>query len=197
MNEDKEKYFFYLYFLSETQIERFYQLFFTNFVRIFFNRLLKTKELHNKTAKKFIFSDEYFMKIALKEAQTAFEEGEIPVGAVVVIENTIIAKAHNQTERLTDISAHAEIMAITAAAGFLGAKYLVDARLYVTLEPCVMCAGALAWAQLGTLIYGATDEKRGFSRLSENILHPKTKIISNILKEDCEEILKIFFKQLR
>ena len=137
------------------------------------------------------------MKIALKEAQTAFEEGEIPVGAVVVIENTIIAKAHNQTERLTDISAHAEIMAITAAAGFLGAKYLVDARLYVTLEPCVMCAGALAWAQLGTLIYGATDEKRGFSRLSENILHPKTKIISNILKEDCEEILKIFFKQLR
>ena len=137
------------------------------------------------------------MKIALKEAQTAFEEGEIPVGAVVVVENTIIAKAHNQTERLTDISAHAEIMAITAAAGFLGAKYLVDARLYVTLEPCVMCAGALAWAQLGTLIYGATDEKRGFSRLNENILHPKTKIIADILKEDCEEILKIFFKQLR
>lgn len=153
--------------------------------------------MHNKTTKKIVFSDEYFMKIALKEAQTAFEEGEIPVGAVVVIENTIIAKAHNQTERLTDISAHAEIMAITAAAGFLGAKYLVDARLYVTLEPCIMCAGALAWSQLGTLIYGATDEKRGFSRLSENILHPKTKIIRNILKEDCEEILKAFFKQLR
>lgn len=137
------------------------------------------------------------MEIALKEAQTAFEEGEIPVGAVVVVNNTIIAKAHNQTERLTDISAHAEIMAITAAAGFLGAKYLTTARLYVTLEPCVMCAGALAWAQLGTLIYGATDEKRGFARLKENILHPKTKIITNILKDDCEEILKKFFIELR
>ncbi len=137
------------------------------------------------------------MEIALKQAQIAFEEGEIPVGAVVVVENTIIAKAHNQTERLTDISAHAEIIALTAAAGFLGAKYLPTARLYVTLEPCVMCAGALAWAQLGTLIYGATDEKRGFARLSENILHPKTKVITNILKEDCEEILKRFFKELR
>lgn len=172
-------------------------LFFIDKFAGLYANILVFYQIYQKLENKIKFSDEYFMEIALKEAQNAFLEGEIPVGAVVVIENTIIAKAYNQTERLKDISAHAEIMAITAAAGFLGAKYLTQARLYVTLEPCIMCAGALAWSQLGTLIYGATDERRGFARLKENILHPKTKIITNILKEDCEAILKKFFKELR
>ncbi|MEL7220822.1 MAG: nucleoside deaminase, partial [Bacteroidota bacterium] len=121
-----------------------------------------------------INSDDFFMKQALRQAQLAAEAGEIPVGAIVVANNQIIARGHNQTERLTDVTAHAEIIALTAAANFLGGKYLTDCTLYVTLEPCVMCAGALAWSQLSRLVYGASDDKRGFMRFGKELLHPKT-----------------------
>ena len=141
------------------------------------------------------FSDEYFMRIAYQQAEIAFEAGEVPVGAVIVCQNQIIAKGHNLTERLTDVTAHAEIMCITAAADSLGSKYLTDCTLYVTLEPCVMCAGALAWAQLGKLVYGASDEKRGFERLQPKVLHPRTVIIRNVLKEECGLLVKEFFSE--
>jgi tRNA(adenine34) deaminase len=144
-----------------------------------------------------VFSDEYYMQLALYEAQAAAEAGEIPVGAVVVCQDRIIAKARNQTEQLTDVTAHAEILAITAAAAYLGAKYLKDCTLYVTLEPCVMCAGALYWAQIGRVVYGAADEKRGFSLLSKNVLHPKTKVKKGVLETEIRELLKIFFQKLR
>ena len=144
-----------------------------------------------------VFSDNHFMKKALQEAQIAFEEGAVPVGAVVVCENRIIAKAHNQTERLTDVTAHAEILAITSAAEYLGSKYLNECTVYVTLEPCVMCAGALAWAQIGRIVYGANDDSKGFMRFGKRILHPKTKVEFGILMEECSNLLKSFFKNKR
>ncbi|MBK7869273.1 MAG: nucleoside deaminase [Saprospiraceae bacterium] len=144
-----------------------------------------------------VFSDEHFMKQALKEAEKAYELGEVPVGAIVVCNNQIIARGHNQTEQLNDVTAHAEIIALTAAANYLGSKYLDDCTLYVTLEPCVMCAGALSWAQLDRLVYGAEDEKRGFMRFGKGLLHPKTKIEYGVLTEDCGLLMKAFFKQKR
>ena len=144
-----------------------------------------------------VYSDKHFMKKALQEAQIAFEEGEIPVGAIVVCENRIIAKARNQTEKLTDVTAHAEILAITAAAEYLGSKYLNECTVYITLEPCVMCAGALAWAQIGRVVYGADDDKRGFMRFGKKILHPKTTVEFGILREECGDLLKSFFKNKR
>ena len=144
-----------------------------------------------------IFSDQHFMEQALREARLAYEEGEIPVGAVVVSQNQIIARTRNQTERLQDVTAHAEILAITAAADYLGGKYLDDCTLYVTLEPCVMCAGALAWAQLGKLVYGTADEKRGFMRHGRALLHPKTEVAYGILEEECGALLKEFFAARR
>ncbi len=143
------------------------------------------------------FSDEYFMRQALNEAQIAFQKDEIPVGAVVVCNKQIISKAHNLTETLNDVTAHAEMLAITAAAEFLGGKYLNECTLYVTLEPCTMCAGALSWSQIGNITFGATDEKRGFSRHTPPILHPKTTITKGILELECSEIVKNFFKNKR
>lgn len=144
-----------------------------------------------------IFTPDYFMKEALKEAQKAFDKDEVPVGAVVVSNNTIIARTHNLTEQLNDVTAHAEIMAITSATEALGGKYLKDCQLYVTLEPCVMCAGALAWSQIGEIYFGASDEKRGAGRLSENLYHPKTKINFGILENECSALIKDFFKSKR
>lgn len=142
-------------------------------------------------------SDEHFMKEAYKEALYAFEEGEVPVGAVVVCNNRIIGRAHNQTERLTDVTAHAEMVALTAAANFLGSKYLNECTLYVTLEPCLMCAGALQWAQLERLVYGASDEKHGFMKLNQPVLHPKTEVFSGIMAKECGQLMKDFFGGLR
>jgi tRNA(adenine34) deaminase len=145
-----------------------------------------------------IFSDTYYMQQALQEAQKAFEAGEVPVGAVIVCDNRIIARAHNQTEQLTDVTAHAEIMAITAAANHLGSKYLPDCELFVTLEPCVMCAGALAWAQIGRVVYGATDDKRGFMlHGGKTLLHPKTKLEMGILEVECGALVTAFFRERR
>jgi tRNA(adenine34) deaminase len=144
-----------------------------------------------------IFTDEYFMKQAYLEAELAFEKGEVPVGGVVVCQNKIIARGHNLTEQLTDVTAHAELMCITAAAEYLGSKYLNECTLFVTLEPCTMCAGALAWAQLGRLVYGAGDEKRGFSRYAERVLHPRTMVSHGILEEACGKLVKQFFQNRR
>ncbi len=144
-----------------------------------------------------VFSDEYFMGEALKEAQKAIDAGEVPVGAVVVCQNRIIARAHNLTERLTDVTAHAEMQAITAAANYLGGKYLEDCTLYVTLEPCAMCAGALAWAQLGKLVYGADDEKRGYRLFSKKILHPRTELLTGIKAAESADLLREFFRKKR
>ena len=167
--------------------------------------------------------DEYYMQQAYNEATIAFDKGEIPVGAVIVVQNTIIARAHNQTEQLLDVTAHAEILAITAASNYLGAKYLNQCTLYVTLEPCVMCAGAIAWSQLGKLVYGAHDDKRGFARFENpqanqspdlsgdleadasgqsgvkqaKILHPKTIRTGGVLENECSELLQRFFQKLR
>ena len=132
-----------------------------------------------------LFDDVYFMKQALLEAREAASEGEVPVGAVIVCGDRIIARAHNQTERLNDPTAHAEMLAVTSATSALGAKYLTDCRLYVTVEPCVMCAGAIGWAQLAVVVYGAPDEKRGFSRYAPQAFHPKTKVRSGILEKEC------------
>ena len=136
---------------------------------------------------------EKYMRIALQEAREAELDGEVPIGAVVVCGDKVIAKAHNRTEHLHDVTAHAEIMAITSAEDYMNAKYLTDCTLFVTVEPCVMCAGAIAWAQLAEVVYGANDEKRGFSKYSSQILHPKTKLTKGILAEDCENIMKDFF----
>jgi tRNA(adenine34) deaminase len=143
------------------------------------------------------FSDEHFMKEALKEAQKAFDADEVPVGAVIVCNDRIIARAHNLTERLTDVTAHAEMQAYTAASNHIGGKYLDDCTLYVTLEPCMMCAGASYWTQVGRIVYGASDEKRGFSRYSKDVLHPKTALSSGVMQNECEMILKEFFKKKR
>ncbi|MBR9919765.1 MAG: nucleoside deaminase [Bacteroidetes bacterium] len=144
-----------------------------------------------------VFSDEHFMKQALEQAKMAYAEGEIPVGAVVVSNNRIIARAHNQTERLQDVTAHAEMLAITAAAGGMGSKYLDECTLYVTLEPCFMCAGALAWAQLGKLVYAAADDKRGFMKQGKEVLHPRTKISYGVLEEEARTLLQQFFREKR
>jgi tRNA(adenine34) deaminase len=143
-----------------------------------------------------IFDDAYFMRKALQEATTAFENGEIPVGAVITIENRIIARAHNLTETLNDVTAHAEMQAITAAANFLGGKYLKNCTLYVTLEPCQMCAGALYWSQISKIVYGAKDEHRGYSVMGTK-LHPKTIITGGILETEAASLLKRFFIQKR
>ncbi len=143
------------------------------------------------------FDDEYFMKEAYKEAMYAFEENEVPIGAVVVCNNKIIARAHNQTEKLTDVTAHAEMIALTSAANYLGSKYLDECTLYITLEPCVMCAGALNWAQLKRLVFGAFDEKYGFKKAGSSLLHPKTEMVSGVMAAECSKILKDFFGRLR
>jgi tRNA(adenine34) deaminase len=143
------------------------------------------------------FSDKYFMNEALKEAYKAALADEVPVGAIIVCDNQIIARAHNYTERLNDVTAHAEMQAFTSATDYLGGKYLNECTLYVTLEPCNMCAGASYWTQLKKVVFGASDKNRGFSNLKENILHPKTVIISGILEEECSKILKEFFKKKR
>ena len=140
---------------------------------------------------------EYYMKEALKEAQLAFNLDEVPVGAVVVCKNRIISRAHNLTEHLNDPTAHAEMQAITAATNFLGGKYLNECTLYVTIEPCPMCAGALCWSQIGQLVFGANDTKKGFSTISNKLLHQKTQVISGILNDDCEKLMKQFFKMKR
>jgi tRNA(adenine34) deaminase len=142
-------------------------------------------------------SDKYFMQIALGEAEAAFDEGEIPVGAVIVLDNKVIAKAHNLTQTLNDVTAHAEMQALTAAFHHLGAKYLNDCILYVTLEPCVMCAGALFWAQIGKVVYGAPDPKRGYSLIETSLLHPKTEVLKGILAAESQSLLELFFKKLR
>ena len=143
------------------------------------------------------FDDVYYMKRALAEAEQAFAEGEIPVGALVVCRNQIISRAHNLTETLNDVTAHAEMQAITAAANSLGGKYLTDCTLYVTIEPCTMCAGALGWSQIDRIVYGASDEKRGFLKFAPAALHPKTEILGGILQTECSDIMKRFFEQKR
>lgn len=137
------------------------------------------------------------MRLALNEAREAFDQNEIPVGAVVVLDEQIIARGHNLTQTLRDVTAHAEMQAITAAANHIGAKYLNECTLYVTLEPCLMCAGAIAWAQIGRLVYGASDPKKGFSLLRENILHPKTKISPGVMEDECGGLLRVFFQKKR
>ncbi|GJM59737.1 MULTISPECIES: nucleoside deaminase [Persicobacter] len=143
------------------------------------------------------FDDNYFMRQALQEAEVAFEEEEIPVGAVVVWKNRIIARAHNQTERLSDVTAHAEMLAITAAANAIGGKYLKDCTLYVTMEPCTMCAGAIFWAQVSKVVFGAADLKRGYERLDPPVLHGKTEIVRGIMQAECQAIVDEFFQKLR
>ena len=141
--------------------------------------------------------DSFYMKQALLEAERAAERGEVPVGAVVVCGDRIIARAHNLTETLTDVTAHAEMQAITSAANYLGAKYLNDCTLYVTVEPCVMCAGAIAWSQLGKLVIGTMDEKRGYHKYAPQALHPKTVVVTDVLADDCATLMKDFFKRKR
>jgi tRNA(adenine34) deaminase len=143
------------------------------------------------------FNDEYFMKKAFSEAILAYEKGEVPVGAVIVANGKVIARVHNLTETLNDVTAHAEMQAITAAANLLGGKYLNYCTMYVTLEPCVMCAGALALARMGKLVFGAADEKRGYRKYSDKIMHPKTVVESGILEEECSELIQQFFREKR
>ncbi len=143
------------------------------------------------------YTDEYFMKQAWLEAKKAYELDEVPVGAVIVANKQIIARAHNLTERLHDVTAHAEIQAITAAGEYLGAKYLTDCTLYVTLEPCVMCAGALYWSQIDKVIFAARDEKRGAGRIKEGLYHPKTVVSNGVMEQECSELMKEFFKAKR
>lgn len=143
-----------------------------------------------------MFTDEYFMKLALQEAVAALEKDEVPVGCIIVSNNRVIARSHNLTETLNDVTAHAEMQAITSAAGYLGGKYLIDCALYVTLEPCVMCCGALNWAQISRVVIGARDEKRGF--INKNLsLHPKTEVVTGILENECSQLLLDFFKSKR
>lgn len=143
-----------------------------------------------------IFTDEYFMRIALSEAKFAFENGEIPIGAVVVANNSIIAKTHNLTETLTDVTAHAEIQAISAAANTIGGKYLKNCTIYITVEPCQMCAGALYWSQISKIVYGASDNKRGYTEMGGQ-LHPKTEIVTGVLEVECSALMKEFFQKKR
>jgi len=142
------------------------------------------------------FTDEYFMKKALQEAELAFEKGEIPVGAIIVIDNKVIARTHNLTEMLNDVTAHAEMQAITSAANFIGGKYLKGCTLYVTLEPCQMCAGALYWSQISKVVFGASDEQRGFQNLGTQ-LHPKTQVIKGVLAQEASDLMVRFFASKR
>lgn len=144
-----------------------------------------------------LYSDDYFMREALKEAQKAFELDEVPVGAIIVAENKIIARGHNLTEQLNDVTAHAEMQSITSAANYIGGKYLNDCTLYVTLEPCIMCAGALYWSHITKVVYGASDDKKGFSKINESLLHPKTIVTKGVLADDCSKLLKDFFQKKR
>lgn len=144
-----------------------------------------------------IYSDEYFMKEALKEALKAYNKNEVPIGAVIVNNNQIIARAHNLTETLNDVTAHAEMQAFTAASNYLSGKYLHDCILYVTLEPCIMCAGAAYWSQISKIVYGAPDKKRGYSMVKQNLIHPRTEVITGILKENCSNLIMDFFKEKR
>lgn len=142
-------------------------------------------------------ADERFMALALEEARAALAQDEVPIGAVVVADGRVIGRGHNLTETLHDVTAHAEMQAITAAAEWMGGKYLDKCALYVTVEPCVMCAGAIGWSQLGRLVYGASDEKRGFQRFAPKALHPKTVVVSGVLEEECSQLMKAFFKEKR
>ncbi|MDR1742435.1 MAG: nucleoside deaminase [Dysgonamonadaceae bacterium] len=142
-------------------------------------------------------SDEYFMAQAIAEARKAFDKDEVPIGAVIVINGRIIARAHNLTETLNDVTAHAEMQAVTSAENTIGGKYLIDCTLYVTVEPCPMCAGALGWSQISRIVYGATDEKRGFSKLAPNVIHPKTTVTSGIMADECAAWMKKFFEKKR
>ena len=142
-------------------------------------------------------TDEHFMREALKEANRASESDEVPIGAIIVCNNKIIARAYNLTERLNDVTAHAEMQAFTSAANFLGGKYLDECILYVTVEPCVMCAGASYWTQIGKIVFGAYDIKKGFMQISKKIIHPKTKLVGGILEEECAALVKNFFKKKR
>jgi tRNA(adenine34) deaminase len=144
-----------------------------------------------------LFTDEFFMREALKEATKALEISEVPVGAVVVCNNRIIARGHNQTEKLTDATAHAEMLSVTAAENYLGSKYLNECTLYVTLEPCVMCAGALNWTQLQKLVYGASDIQRGFSLVTSPLLHPRTEVVIGVKADECRKLIETFFKTIR
>ncbi len=144
-----------------------------------------------------VFSDEYFMKKAFYQAKLAAEKGEVPVGAVITMDNQIIAQTHNQVEQLNDVTAHAEILAITAAAEHIGTKYLWDCTLYVTLEPCIMCAGAINWAQIGKLVFSAQDDKRGFMRVGRSLLHDRTKLAYGVMEQESSELIKSFFARLR
>ncbi len=155
-------------------------------------RKIETGDINRK-----LVDDTHYMKQALLEAQKASRRGEIPVGAVVVCKDRIIARAHNLTETLTDVTAHAEMQAITAAAATLGGKYLNECTLYVTVEPCVMCAGAIAWAQVGRLVFGAEDEKRGYQRYAPQALHPRTEVLKGVLAEECAGLMKDFFADKR
>ncbi|MEO9257758.1 MAG: nucleoside deaminase [Crocinitomicaceae bacterium] len=143
------------------------------------------------------FNDEFFMRQALQEAEQAFALGEVPIGAVIVANNIIIAKAHNLTERLKDVTSHAEIQAITSASEQIGGKYLMDCTLYVTLEPCVMCAGALFWSQIGKVVFAARDENRGATRIKPSIFHPKTLVTGGVLEQEAKELLQRFFREKR
>ena len=143
-----------------------------------------------------VFNDEYFMRKALQEAQAAFDKGEIPVGALVVVDNKIIARTHNLTELLHDVTAHAEMQAITSAANYLGGKYLTGCTLYVTLEPCQMCAGALYWSQVSKIVFGASDDMRGYRTMGTK-LHPKTTVVHGVMEQECGELVKAFFRQRR
>ncbi|TJZ51512.1 nucleoside deaminase [Sphingobacterium olei] len=142
-------------------------------------------------------TDELYMKEALRLAQRAFEEDEVPIGAIIVSQGKIIGKGYNLTERLNDVTAHAEMQAFTAASNFIGGKYLKDCTLYVTIEPCVMCAGASYWTQISRIVYGAKDEKRGFTKFNQQIIHPKTEIIGGVMEEDCATLIKSFFRNKR
>ncbi len=150
-----------------------------------------------KAMEQIVFSDEYFMNEALKEANKAFDEGEVPVGAIIVCKDHIVARAYNLTETLNDVTAHAEMQAFTAAANYLGSKYLHDCTLYVTLEPCLMCAGGAYWTQIGRIVYGADDEKRGFSLLKVPVLHPATQLEKGILAKACSHLMTEFFQRKR
>lgn len=142
-------------------------------------------------------NDEDYMRQALQEAQKGYDEGEVPVGAVIVCRGRVIARAHNQTERLTDVTAHAEMLALTSASNYLGGKYLTECTLYVTVEPCTMCAGALGWSQITRIVYGCDDEKRGFQRFAPAALHPKTEVTAGVLAEECARLMKDFFNARR
>jgi len=144
-----------------------------------------------------VFSDEYFMKEALKEAKKAFDADEVPIGAVIVCNKIIIARAHNLSERLNDATAHAEMQAFTSATNYIGAKFLEECTLYVTIEPCVMCAGASYWSRIGKIVYGAKDEKKGYTKIKGKLLHPKTKVIAGVLEKECGELMMKYFKLKR